>query len=213
MATGELGGRSAEKLFSLSGLFAVYKPKGPTSAAVLNLLKERLLAEAGVQTKDNKRKRQALKIGHGGTLDSAATGVLGNEKYKYSHRTSMEDASKYTAIGLLGRATDTLDATGKVTEEKPYDQVTKKDLENVLQKFTGDIMQVPPLYSALKKDGERLSTLMKRGEAVEAKPARPVRVYSLSLQQFQPPLFTLGKGQRLLHRVICHCICLPSCLA
>ncbi|POI36182.1 hypothetical protein CIB84_000066 [Bambusicola thoracicus] len=147
MATGELGGRSAEKLFSLSGLFAVYKPKGPTSAAVLNLLKERLLAEAGVPTKDNKRKRRALKIGHGGTLDSAATGVL--------------------------------------------DQVTKGDLENVLQKFTGDIMQVPPLYSALKKDGERLSTLMKRGEAVEAKPARPVKVYSLSLQQFQPPLFTL----------------------
>nr|XP_009498427.1 PREDICTED: probable tRNA pseudouridine synthase 1 [Phalacrocorax carbo] len=52
-------------------------------------------------------------------------------------------------------------------------------------------MQVPPLYSALKKDGERLSTLVKRGEAVEAKPARPVRVYSLSLRQFQPPLFTL----------------------
>lgn len=62
-------------------------------------------------------------------------------------------------------------------------------------------------YSALKKDGERLSTLMKRGEAVEAKPARPVRVYSLSLRQFQPPLFTLGKGQRLLHRVM-----LPACL-
>ncbi|NXU86826.1 TRUB1 synthase, partial [Xiphorhynchus elegans] len=100
-------------------------------------------------------------------------------------------SQKYTAIGMLGKATDTLDATGKVTEEKPYDQVTKGDLENVLQKFTGHIMQVPPLYSALKKDGERLSTLMKRGEAVEAKPARPVRVYSLSLQHFQPPLFTL----------------------
>ncbi|KAF6112026.1 TruB pseudouridine synthase family member 1 [Phyllostomus discolor] len=52
-------------------------------------------------------------------------------------------------------------------------------------------MQVPPLYSALKKDGQRLSTLMKRGEAVEAKPARPVTVYSLSLQRFQPPFFTL----------------------
>ncbi|XP_068876195.1 pseudouridylate synthase TRUB1 isoform X3 [Aphelocoma coerulescens] len=147
-AGGAALGRAADKLFSLSGLFAVRKPKGPTSAAVLNLLKERLLAEAGVQTNGNKR-NQVLKIGHGGTLDSAATGVL--------------------------------------------DQVTKEDLENVLLKFTGDIMQVPPLYSALKKGGERLSTLMKRGEAVEAKPARPVRVYSLSLQQFQPPLFTLGK--------------------
>ncbi|NXO39733.1 TRUB1 synthase, partial [Locustella ochotensis] len=185
-------GRAADKLFSLSGLFAVRKPKGPTSAAVLNLLKERLLAEAGVQTNGNKR-NQVLKIGHGGTLDSAATGVLvvGIGKGTKMLGTMLAGSKKYTAIGMLGKATDTLDATGKVTEEKPYDQVTKGDLENVLQKFTGDIMQVPPLYSALKKDGERLSTLMKRGEAVEAKPARPVRVYSLSLQQFQPPLFTL----------------------
>ncbi|NXS82621.1 TRUB1 synthase, partial [Erpornis zantholeuca] len=185
-------GRAADKLFSLSGLFAVRKPKGPTSAAVLNLLKERLLAEAGVQTNGNKR-NQVLKIGHGGTLDSAATGVLvvGIGKGTKMLGTMLAGSKKYTAVGMLGKATDTLDATGKVTEEKPYDQVTKGDLENVLQKFTGDIMQVPPLYSALKKDGERLSTLMKRGEAVEAKPARPVRVYSLSLQQFQPPLFTL----------------------
>uniref|UniRef100_A0A8B9SQ07 Pseudouridylate synthase TRUB1 n=1 Tax=Anas platyrhynchos TaxID=8839 RepID=A0A8B9SQ07_ANAPL len=199
MAGREAGGggvaaRAAQKLFSLSGLFAVYKPKGPTSAAVLNLLKEKLLAEAGVQTNGNKRKSQVLKIGHGGTLDSAATGVLvvGIGKGTKLLKTILAGSKKYTAIGLLGKATDTLDATGKVTEEKPYDQVTKRDLENVLQKFTGDIMQVPPLYSALKKDGERLSTLVKRGEAVEAKPARPVRVYSLSLQQFQPPLFTSG---------------------
>ncbi|XP_039565031.1 probable tRNA pseudouridine synthase 1 isoform X2 [Passer montanus] len=191
-AGGSALGRAADKLFSLSGLFAVRKPKGPTSAAVLNLLKERLLAEAGVQTKGNKRNK-VLKIGHGGTLDSAATGVLvvGIGKGTKMLGTMLAGSKKYTAIGMLGKATDTLDATGKVTEEKPYDQVTKGDLENVLQKFTGDIMQVPPLYSALKKDGERLSTLMKRGKAVEAKPARPVRVYSLSLQQFQPPLFTL----------------------
>ncbi|XP_063194761.1 pseudouridylate synthase TRUB1 isoform X2 [Chroicocephalus ridibundus] len=150
------------------------------------------LHEAGVQTNGNKR-NQVLKIGHGGTLDSAAAGVLvvGIGKGTKMLRTMLAGSKKYTAIGLLGKATDTLDATGKVTEEKPYDQITKGDLENVLQKFTGDIMQVPPLYSALKKDGERLSTLMKRGEAVEAKPARRVRVYSLSLQQFQPPLFTL----------------------
>uniref|UniRef100_A0A8C8BMY8 tRNA pseudouridine(55) synthase n=1 Tax=Otus sunia TaxID=257818 RepID=A0A8C8BMY8_9STRI len=74
-AGGVVLGKSADKLFSLSGLFAVYKPKGPTSAGVLNLLKERLLAEAGVQTNGNKR-NQVLKIGHGGTLDSAAAGVL-----------------------------------------------------------------------------------------------------------------------------------------
>ncbi|MEE6509137.1 hypothetical protein FKM82_024535 [Ascaphus truei] len=57
--------------------------------------------------------------------------------------------------------------------------------------FTGDIMQVPPLYSALKKDGKRLSSLLREGAEVEAKPARPVTVYSLSVSAFQPPLFTL----------------------
>ncbi|KAK7811715.1 hypothetical protein U0070_023196 [Myodes glareolus] len=100
-------------------------------------------------------------------------------------------AQRYIAIGELGKATDTLDSTGKVTDEKPYDKITQEDIEGVLQKFTGNIMQVPPLYSALKKDGQRLSTLMKRGEAVEARPARLVTVYSISLLRFQPPLFTL----------------------
>ncbi|KAM5321398.1 pseudouridylate synthase TRUB1 isoform 2-T2 [Glossophaga mutica] len=138
----------ATKLLSLSGVFAVHKPKGPTSAELLNRLKEKLLAEAGMPSSEwTKRKKQTLKIGHGGTLDSAARGVL--------------------------------------------DKITQEDIEGILQKFTGNIMQVPPLYSALKKDGQRLSTLMKRGEAVEAKPARPVTVYSLSLQRFQPPFFTL----------------------
>nr|XP_014434973.1 probable tRNA pseudouridine synthase 1 isoform X2 [Pelodiscus sinensis] len=184
---------AAAKLFSLSGLFALYKPKGPTSAHVLNQLKEKLLAEVGIQKDARKRKKQILKIGHGGTLDSAATGVLvvGIGKGTKMLSNVLAGSKKYTAIGELGKATDTLDATGKVTEEKPYDQITKEDLERVLQKFKGDIMQVPPLYSALKRDGQRLSSLMKKGEAVEAKPARPVTVYSLSLQNFQPPLFTL----------------------
>nr|XP_058154312.1 pseudouridylate synthase TRUB1 isoform X2 [Dasypus novemcinctus] len=138
----------ATKLLSLSGVFAVHKPKGPTSAELLNRLKEKLLAEAGMPSLEwTKRKKQTLKIGHGGTLDSAARGVL--------------------------------------------DKITQEDIESILQKFTGNIMQVPPLYSALKKDGQRLSTLVKRGELVEAKPARPVTVYSLSLQKFQPPFFTL----------------------
>ncbi|KAK2109291.1 TruB pseudouridine (psi) synthase 1 [Saguinus oedipus] len=99
---------------------------------------------------------------------------------------------RYIAIGELGKATDTLDSMGKVTEEKPYEKITQEDVEGILQKFTRNIMQVPPpLYSALKKDGQRLSTLRKRGEVVEVKPARPVTLYSISLQKFQPPFFTL----------------------
>ncbi|XP_031246688.1 probable tRNA pseudouridine synthase 1 isoform X2 [Mastomys coucha] len=138
----------AAKLMSLSGVFAVHKPKGPTSAELLNRLKEKLLAEAGMPSPEwNKRQKQTLKVGHGGTLDSAAQGVL--------------------------------------------DEIKQEDIEGILQKFTGNIMQVPPLYSALKKDGQRLSTLMKRGKAVEARPARPVTVHSISLLKFQPPFFTL----------------------
>ncbi|XP_075391166.1 pseudouridylate synthase TRUB1 [Tenrec ecaudatus] len=184
----------ANRLLSLNGVFAVHKPKGPTSAELLNRLKEKLLAEAGMPLpKCNKRKKQTFKIGHGGTLDSAAKGVLvvGVGRGTKMLTNMLSGTKRYIAIGELGKATDTLDSTGKVTEEKPYDKITQEDIEGILEKFTGNIMQVPPLYSALKKDGQRLSTLMKRGEAVEAKPARPVTVYSISLQKFQPPFFTL----------------------
>ncbi|KAL1788282.1 putative tRNA pseudouridine synthase 1 [Sigmodon hispidus] len=184
----------AAKLLSLSGVFAVHKPKGPTSAELLNRLKGKLLAEAGMPSPEwNKRQKQTLKIGHGGTLDSAAQGVLvvGIGKGTKMLTSMLSGSKKYIAVGELGRATDTLDSTGKVTDEKPYDKITQEDIEGILQKFTGNIMQVPPLYSALKKDGQRLSTLVKRGEAVEARPARLVTVYSISLLRFQPPLFTL----------------------
>ncbi|XP_068955132.1 pseudouridylate synthase TRUB1 isoform X2 [Petaurus breviceps papuanus] len=115
---------AAAKLLSLSGVFAVYKPKGPTSAELLNQLKEKLLAEAGMPPQDgNKRKKQALKIGHGGTLDSAATGVLvvGIGKGTKMLTSMLSGSKKYIATGELGKATDTLDSTGKITEEKPYD--------------------------------------------------------------------------------------------
>uniref|UniRef100_A0A2K6L5S3 tRNA pseudouridine(55) synthase n=1 Tax=Rhinopithecus bieti TaxID=61621 RepID=A0A2K6L5S3_RHIBE len=156
----------ATKLLSLSGVFAVHKPKGPTSAELLNRLKEKLLAEAGMPSPEwTKRKKQTLKIGHGGTLDSAARGVLvvGIGSGTKMLTSMLSGSKRYIAIGELGKATDTLDSTGKVTEEKPYGKAHL-------------------IYSALKKDGQRLSTLMKRGEVVEAKPARPVTVYSISLQ-------------------------------
>ncbi|MEE6509135.1 hypothetical protein FKM82_024535 [Ascaphus truei] len=114
--------------------------------------------------------------------------------------TMLSGSKKYTTVGELGKATDTLDASGTVTEEKSYDHITKEDLESVLKMFTGDIMQVPPLYSALKKDGKRLSSLLREGAEVEAKPARPVTVYSLSVSAFQPPLFTLGRKRSFGHQ-------------
>ncbi|KAG8430374.1 hypothetical protein GDO86_017917 [Hymenochirus boettgeri] len=188
-----MAGDGANKLLALSGLFPVYKPKGPTSAQVVAQLKGKLLKEAGLKEYVKKRK-QTLKIGHGGTLDSSASGVLviGIGDGTKMLGTMLTGSKKYSTEGELGKATDTLDASGTVTEEKPYDHVTKEDLDNVLKSFVGDIMQVPPLFSALKRDGERLSSLLRKGVTVEAKPARPVTVYSLSVRDFQPPLFTLN---------------------
>uniref|UniRef100_A0A3Q0R0S9 tRNA pseudouridine(55) synthase n=1 Tax=Amphilophus citrinellus TaxID=61819 RepID=A0A3Q0R0S9_AMPCI len=182
---------SLSELQALNGLFAIYKKRGPTSADVLNVLKEALLKEAGVKNPNpRKRKNQSLKMGHGGTLDSSASGVLGKRLGADSLHIQVL-LHKYIAVGELGKATDTLDATGSVILEKEFEHITRLDMEEKLKAFTGDIMQVPPLYSALKKDGQRLSVLLKKGHKVEAKPARPVTVYNLTLQEFKPPLFTL----------------------
>uniref|UniRef100_A0A8C5QK47 Pseudouridylate synthase TRUB1 n=1 Tax=Leptobrachium leishanense TaxID=445787 RepID=A0A8C5QK47_9ANUR len=183
---------AASRLLSLSGLFPVYKAKGPTSAQVLAELKGKLLREAGLKEFAKKRK-QTLKIGHGGTLDSTASGVLVvgiGDGTKLLNK-MLTGSKKYRTIGELGKSTDTLDASGTVTEEKPYDHVTREDMEKTLQSFTGEILQVPPLFSALKRDGKRLSCLIREGVQVEAKPARPVTVHKLSLTDFQPPFFTL----------------------
>lgn len=132
-------------------------------------------------------------MGHGGTLDSAASGVLvvgvGNGTKMLS--AMLAGSKKYVAVGELGKATDTLDASGTMTLEKGFEHITRSDMEEKLKSFIGDIMQVPPLYSALKKDGQRLSVLLKQGHKVEAKPARAVTVYGITLQDFSPPLFTL----------------------
>uniref|UniRef100_A0A8C1CDS6 tRNA pseudouridine(55) synthase n=1 Tax=Cyprinus carpio carpio TaxID=630221 RepID=A0A8C1CDS6_CYPCA len=186
---------SLSKLQSFNGIFAIYKKQGPTSADVLNTLKKALLKEAGVANPNpRKRNKQPLKIGHGGTLDSNASGVLvvGIGEGTKMLTTMLAGSKKYRAIGELGKATDSLDVTGNVIEEKSYDHITKEAFEEKLKQFTGEIMQVPPLYSALKKDGKRMSVLLKQGQEVEAKPARPVTVYSLSLQDFSPPYFTIA---------------------
>ncbi|KAI7796918.1 pseudouridylate synthase TRUB1-like isoform X2 [Triplophysa rosa] len=181
------------QLQSLHGIFAVFKKRGPTSAEVLGRLKKKLLREAGVANTKSRKRKKLLKIGHGGTLDSNSSGVLviGIGEGTKMLTSLLKGPKKYTAVAELGIATDTLDVKGNVVEEKKYDHITKEALEEKLKEFTGEIMQVPPLYSALKKNGKRMAALMKQGQEVEPKPARPVRVYGLSLQDFSPPLFTL----------------------
>jgi len=108
------------------------------------------------------------KAGHTGTLDPMATGVmtvaLGGATRFIELMPSHE--KKYTAVIKFGIATDTLDITGNVTE-KSDKKVSHEEFEKVLQLFHGDIMQVPPMYSAIKKDGVRLYDLARQGVEVE----------------------------------------------
>lgn len=121
------------------------------------------------------------KIGHTGTLDPMATGVLPLLLGKATRAASLlEDTDKeYEAGFRLGVSTDTEDSTGKVlaTSDTP---VSKEALEALLPRFRGEIMQVPPMYSAVSKDGKRLYELARKGIEVERE-ARPITIYRLEL--------------------------------
>lgn len=125
------------------------------------------------------------KVGHTGTLDPMATGVLpvavgGATRFI----DFIPDSDKaYRARLLLGKTTDTLDITGKVLTEKEV-SVTREDIEKILPAFTGEIFQVPPMYSALKKDGVRLYDLARQGVEVERE-KRKITVYSLALTDYE----------------------------
>ena len=124
------------------------------------------------------------KTGHTGTLDANATGVLPvllGAATKAQDRIPNHDKS-YLAQFRLGLTTDTLDIWGEVKTETPC-FVTEDDVRSLLPRFSGEIMQVPPMYSALKKDGQRLYDLARKGVEVERE-ARPVTVYRLELVSF-----------------------------
>ena len=124
------------------------------------------------------------KVGHTGTLDPNATGVL---PVLLGTATKAQDIipchdKKYVADFRFGIATDTLDIWGEVIEEKPA-QVTRDQLEKALDDFRGEIEQLPPMYSAVSIDGKRLYQYAREGKEVERRP-RTVTVYSLELMSF-----------------------------
>ena len=121
------------------------------------------------------------RIGHGGTLDPMATGVLpvfvgrgtrGVEFFEHAEKT-------YETVLRLGLTTDTEDVWGETLEERPV-SVTQEQLETVLESFRGEILQVPPMYSALKVNGQKLCDLARKGKEVERKP-RPITIHELTL--------------------------------
>jgi len=150
----------------MNGIVIVDKPQGWTSQDVTARLR---------------RVFNTKRIGHGGTLDPMATGVLpvfvgratrGVEFFEHAEKT-------YETVLRLGITTDTEDITGTVlTRCDAF--VTGAQLEQVLQQFRGEILQVPPMYSALKVNGQKLCDLARKGKEVERKP-RPITIHELTL--------------------------------
>jgi tRNA pseudouridine55 synthase len=158
-----------------SGWIILDKPHGLGSTQAVAAAK-RNLRQAGFG--------KSVKVGHGGTLDPLATGVLPialGEATKLCGR--MLDASKtYEFTIRFGAETDTLDLEGKLTGESPV-RPTRAELDAILPRFTGPIEQVPPAYSALMVDGQRAYDLARKGEAVELK-SRAVTIHALEVATF-----------------------------
>ena len=138
------------------------------------------------------RVRRALgvrKVGHAGTLDPMATGllVMGVGRGTRLLRFLGEFPKLYEGTGVLGVETTTLDAEGEVLRESPV-AVTEPELRAALASLEGDVEQVPPAYSAVKVGGERLYRSARRGEPVEAA-SRTVHVYAFNLRRFESPRF------------------------
>lgn len=126
------------------------------------------------------------KIGHTGTLDPMATGVLVMCVGPATKLASLIEAEEksYLAKFQLGFSTDTLDITGEVKEISEKKSVEREELERVLEKFVGDIEQIPPMYSAIKIDGKKLYELARKGQEIERK-ARKVRISYIKIHYFE----------------------------
>jgi tRNA pseudouridine55 synthase len=146
-----------------------------------------------------RRALRVAKIGHGGTLDPMATGVLPILLGAATRLTAYLQGQdkEYLATVRLGVMTDTLDATGRVTGERPVPALDAGAVRAVLSRFEGEIDQVPPMFSALHVDGRRLHELARAGVEVVRAPRR-VRVDALELLEWTPPRLRLrvacGKG-------------------
>ncbi len=128
-----------------------------------------------------------MKIGHGGTLDPLATGVLiaGIGKGTKHLQSFLECTKSYEAVVLFGAATDTYDRSGKVLVKAPYAHITRELVEEKLGKFRGKIMQRPPLFSALRVQGKRLYEYAREGKEVPVEiQERPVEVLELELVEW-----------------------------
>lgn len=175
----------------MDGIINVYKEKGYTSHDVVARMRGIL---------------RMKKIGHTGTLDPEAEGVL---PVCLGRATKVCDlltdkTKTYRTVLLLGRETDTQDTTGTVLAERPV-EVTGEQVEQAVLSFLGTYQQVPPMYSALKVNGKKLYELARAGREVERQP-RPVEILSLRIEKMELPRVTMevtcSKGTYI--RTLCY---------
>lgn len=175
----------------VNGIINVYKEKGYTSFDVVARLR-------GIY--------HQKKIGHTGTLDPDAEGVLPVCLGKATKVCDLlTDKDKvYRAVLLLGQATDTQDISGQITDRAAVN-VSEEEVTEAIKSFIGDIKQIPPMYSALKVNGQKLCDLARKGITVERK-ARDIRIYDIDIEEINLPEVTLrvhcSKGTYI--RTLCH---------
>ncbi len=155
------------------GIVIVNKPDGITSHDVVERVR---------------RKFKMRRVGHAGTLDPMATGVLvvllGKATKLFNKFVSFDKA--YRAALILGTSTDSSDIRGKIIKQSPYEQITPGQIEEAFARFIGEIKQVPPMVSAIKFKGKKLYELARQGIQVERQ-ARLIKIYSLQIESMNIP--------------------------
>ncbi len=160
-----------------SGLILVNKPVGITSFKLVHIIRKKL---------------NVKKAGHCGTLDPLASGLMIVLAGKYTKLQDkfMKQDKVYHATIRLGLKTDSGDLDGKIISQSDFSHVTKDLIEQVCKSFIGKIKQIPPMYSALKINGQKLYELARKGITVDRKP-REITIYSIDLTDYQKDNFSI----------------------
>lgn len=160
----------------MNGIIVIDKPQGKTSHDIVNIMRKKFATR---------------RVGHTGTLDPLATGVLPICIGNATRAADMLSASdkKYRTTMMLGKRTDTLDIDGEVTDEK-HVSVTEQQVYEVISGFVGEQDQIPPMYSAIKKDGKKLYDLARQGIEIEREPRR-ITIFSIDIIDINLPYITI----------------------
>ena len=176
----------------INGIVNIYKEKGYTSHDVVAVLRKVVGQK---------------KIGHTGTLDPDATGVLPvclGRATKVCELLTDHDKT-YEALLLLGKTTDTQDISGEVLEERDPGDLTEEEVRSCIESFIGEYDQIPPMYSALKVNGKKLYELAREGKTVERK-SRKVQIHGIRILEMNLPHVRMevdcSKGTYI--RTLCH---------